>query len=154
MRRKSSALVLTGLLVGSAVVGDLDRSSDAGTTSAPGGPEFAGHPFRAGAGCTAGERVTVRIRPVTVHGTDLMQVSFTMGSAAPGSHWTFGLEVEGGGSGEAADGEFTVRADGTATIADTARAAHVRQTFHLVVQEDATVPSTGSNCHLRARARY
>lgn len=76
----------------------------------------------------------MRIRPVTVRGDDLMRVSFGIASATPGSHWTFGLEAEGGGSGEAADGEFTVRADGTATITRAARAAHVRQTFRLLAR--------------------
>lgn len=152
--RSTAPLLCATTLAGAAVVGHLDRSSDATTVTRGEASAFAGHPFRADAGCVDGELVTVRIRPVTVRGDDLMRVSFGIASATPGSHWTFGLEAEGGGSGEAADGEFTVRADGTATITRTARAAHVRQTFRLLAQEDAAVPSAGSKCELRTRVRY
>lgn len=131
----------------------LDQRADSSSFSTSTNP-FTGHAFRAVSGCTQGELVTARIRPVTVHGTDLMQAFFTMSSAAPGSHWTFGLEVRGGGSGEAADGEFTVDPDGTATITDTARAAHVRQVFRLLAQEDAATPATGSSCEIRTRVKY
>jgi hypothetical protein len=121
-------------------------------------PRFSGHPFRVLAPCMGGGSLNLRIRPVVSdQGEELLTATFVLRGADPGSHWTWGAEAVGGGSGEAEDGEFTVPDDGGAvTITKLGRAAHSKQTMRLIATEDqGSVPTEGgSSCRLKAVARY
>lgn len=153
----SLALLATAVIASASLPGPTVDRHEMGRLASSDGPNFAGHPFRVTAPCAGRGSLTLWIRPfVNDQGAELMTARFVLVGAEPGSHWTYGVEASGGGSGEAGDGEFTVPEDGEITITKLGRAAHTKQKFRLIATQDqGSVPTQhGASCSLRSVARY
>lgn len=124
-------------------------------------PAARAHPVSTRALCTGSERVHGRVAPgETSKGQLLVGGRFWITGAAPGSSWSYALELTStdgrSSTGQVGDGVASADLNGRVELGGAAAAYGNENFFRLVAEEQAVDPigSSGSSCLLTVKVRY